>query len=79
MVQCLKCQSERVITGRIVSADDGEPASFCPPNIRFLALALTQGPELEEKGYACLDCGLVWGSTSPAKLARFIQKHCENL
>ena len=77
MLQCLQCKSQRVITGSVVSADNGVQAAFRPPNLRFLAVTLTQGPELAKKGYACLDCGLVWSSTSSAKLASFIQKHCD--
>ena len=79
MPQCLQCKSRRVIPGSVVSADDGVPAAFRPPNLRFLAATLTQGPELVKQGYACLDCGLVWSSTSPDKLARFIRKHCDGL
>ena len=77
MPQCLQCKSRRVISGSVVSAENGVPAAFRPPNLRFLALTLTQGPQLAKKGYACLECGLVWSSTSPAKLATFIKKHCD--
>jgi len=77
MLHCLQCKSQRVITGSVVSADDGVRAAFRPPKLRFLALALTQGPELAKEGYACLNCGLVWSSISPAKLAKFMEKHCD--
>ena len=77
MLQCLQCKSQRVITGSVVSADNGVRAAFRPPNLRFLAATLTQGPQLAKKGYACLDCGLVWSLTSPADLAAFINKHCD--
>jgi hypothetical protein len=77
MIQCLQCKSQCVITGSVVSAENGVRAAFRPPNLRFLAITLTQGPQLAKKGYACLACGLVWSSASPDKLASFIRKHCD--
>ncbi len=43
----------------------------------MFTLTLDGGTKLGRKGlFACLDCGLVWSSTQPDKLADFIQKHC---
>ncbi len=77
MPECLKCKSENVISGCVVNHDCEQPAVFRPQGLRFLALTLNQGPQLADQGYACLDCGLVWSSTAPDKLATFIRKHCE--
>ena len=75
MPQCLKCKSERVTKGSVVNYEDPNPAVFRPQGLRFLTWG--QGPRLAEEGLACLDCGLVWSSTSPEKLATFIRKHCD--
>ena len=77
MPECLQCKSRRVTRGSVVNYENAGPAVFRPKGLRFLALTLTQGPQLEKKGFACLDCGLVWSSTSPDKLAAFIRKHCD--
>ena len=75
MPQCLKCKSERVTKGSVVNSEDPRPAVFRPQGLRFLTWG--QGPQLADEGFACLDCGLVWSSTSPEKLATFIRKHCD--
>jgi hypothetical protein len=77
MPHCLKCTSQNVTTGRVVSYDCEQPAVFRPQGLRFLSLTLTQGPQLGDEGFACLDCGFVWSSTPPDKLSTFIRKHCE--
>jgi hypothetical protein len=77
MPQCLKCNSQNVTSGRVVSYDCGQAAVFRPQGLRFVSLTLTQGPQLADEGFACLDCGLVWSSTAPDKLSTFIRKHCE--
>jgi len=75
MPQCLRCKSERVTKGSVVNYEDSRPAVFRPQGLRFLTIG--QGPQLVEEGFACLDCGLVWSSTPPDKLATFIRKHCD--
>jgi len=77
MPECLKCKSQRVAKGSIVNYEDPQQAVFRPQGLRFLTLG--QGPRLEEEAFACLDCGLVWSSTPPDKLAAFIRKHCNQL
>jgi hypothetical protein len=76
MPQCLKCGSSRVTKGRVVNYDANTLAVFRPDGLRPLALTLSQGPNLSEEGYACLDCGLVWSSVPPEKLGAYIRKHC---
>jgi hypothetical protein len=63
--------------GSIVNYDCKMTAVFRPQGLRFLALTMSQGPQLAEEGFACLDCGLVWSQTSPDELSTFIRKHCE--
>ena len=75
--QCLKCKSQNVTRGCVVDYESGQPALFRPRGLRFLALTLAPGSVLADEGFACLDCGLVWSSTEPAELARFIRKHCD--
>jgi hypothetical protein len=77
MPHCLKCKSQRVTKGSIVNYESEQLAVFRPQGLRFLSFTLTQGPQLAEDGFACLDCGLVWSSTAPDKLASFIRKHCD--
>ena len=77
MLECLKCRSARVVQGKIVPSDGGTGAVFQPHGIRFLAMTLTYGTALSDESFGCLDCGLVWSSAPPEKLAAFIRKHCE--
>jgi hypothetical protein len=77
MPECLKCKSQNVTRGRVVNYDHEQPAVFRPQGLRLLAPTLTQGPQLADEGFACLDCGLVWSSTAPEKLATFIRKSCD--
>jgi hypothetical protein len=77
MTVCLQCKSQRVIRGKIVDFENEGAAVFRPDGLRTFALTLAPGPFLESRGFACLDCGLVWGATSPKKLATFIRKHCK--
>ena len=78
MTQCLQCKSRRVTSGSIVDYESAQPAHFRPHGLRFFTLTLTQGPQLAKEGFACLECGLVWSSTSAEKLVTFIRKHCDN-
>jgi len=77
MTVCLQCKSQRVIRGEIVEFEGAGAAVFRPDGLRTFALTLAPGPLLEPPGFACLDCGLVWGATSPKKLTTFIRKHCK--
>ena len=76
MPQCLKCQSQRITAGSIV-APHGGLVVFRPQGLRFFSFTALGGTDLAESGFACLDCGLVWSSTPPDRLAAFIEKHCE--
>ena len=75
MDQCLKCNSSRIIKGRILG-DEGA-AVFRPEGLRSFSFTLYGGTGLTKGAFACLDCGLVWGSTTPEKLRKFVQKHCD--
>jgi hypothetical protein len=77
MPQCLQCKGQRVTKGRVESDEGHAPAIFRPHGLRAFTFTLAGGTELSKEAYACLDCGLVWSSTTPAKLAAFIQKHCD--
>jgi len=78
MLHCLKCQSERVTNGHIVHHENQIAARFRPEGLRLFAFTLSQGPQMADEAHACLDCGLVWGSTSPEELASFVSKHCDS-
>jgi len=77
MPQCLQCKSNRVAKGRVESYESHASAVFRPKGVRFRSFTLSGGTELSDEAYACLDCGLVWSSTQPDKLAAFIEKHCD--
>ena len=77
MPQCLKCNSQNVTRGRVVGYNGGQAAVFRPQGLRFLSLTLTDGPQLADDGFACLDCGFLWSSTAPDELSTVIRKHCE--
>ena len=75
MDRCLKCNGSHIIKGRILG-DDGATV-FRPEGLRSFSLTLYGGTGLTKGAFACLDCGLVWGSTTPEKLRKFVQKHCD--
>ena len=76
MDRCLKCNSDRIARGKI-KATDGLPV-FSPEGRGFLSRFLFfPGTMFTGEAFACLDCGLVWGSTSPEEVREFIQKHCD--
>ena len=50
---------------------------FRPQGLRFFSVSAFGGTELAVQASACLDCGLVWSSTPPERLATFIKKHCD--
>lgn len=77
MPQCLKCQSQRVAAGSVVAPHGNGLVVFRPQGLRFFSVTAFGGTELAETGHACLDCGLVWSSTPPDRLATFMEKHCE--
>ena len=55
-------------------------AVFLPQGRRYWSVVMswcTFYPRLAKEGFACLDCGLVWSSTAPDKLASFIHRHCD--
>ena len=76
MPQCLQCKSGRVTKGRVENYENHCTAIFRPEGLKEFTLTLAGGTELGTEAFACLDCGLVWSSTSPSKLAAFIEKHC---
>jgi len=71
MTTCLKCQSTRVTTGTF--HHEGGLA-FQPDNLKW-HFSWNGGAIVEQAARACLDCGLVWGSTSPAELSEYVRKH----
>ncbi len=77
MLQCLKCKSQRVTKGTIVEPGGNCVAVFRPDGLRSRSFTALGGTELERESFACLDCGFVWSSVSPAKLGVFIRKHCD--
>jgi len=74
MKQCLSCRSDRVVSGKIAAGRD--PAVFQPDGLRSFTFTLLGGTKFTEQAFACLDCGLVWSSTSAGELRMFIEKNC---
>jgi len=74
MNECLSCHSVRVVSGKIAAGRD--PAVFQPDGLHSFAFTLSGGTRFTEQAFACLDCGLVWSSTSARELRVFIEKHC---
>lgn len=77
MPECLQCHGRRVVKGRVENQESYRAAIFRPEGLKTLTFTWTGGTELAREAFACLDCGLVWGSTPPGELAGFIEKHCE--
>ncbi len=75
-MHCLKCHSQRVVEGSFMYPGKDSPV-FEPKGLRFLAWTFAHGTRLRRDGFACLDCGLVWGSTDAGKLREFVRKHCD--
>lgn len=78
MPQCLKCQSQRVTSGSVVSPTGNGMVVFRPQGLKFFAVTAFGGTELAVEASACLDCGLVWSSTPPDRLQAFVEKHCDS-
>jgi len=53
------------------------PPAFLPEHLRPWRFTFAQGTEMSGEAFACLDCGLVWSSTSAEKLREFIRKYCD--
>ena len=53
------------------------PTVFDPAGRQAFTFTLG-GPRFTGEPTACLDCGLAWNSTSPEKLRRYIQRHCDS-
>jgi hypothetical protein len=77
MPACLKCGSKRVVAGKIASTGDGKGAVFEPRSLRIFTITIYGGTRLTKEAFACRDCGLVWSSTSPAQLEKFLKRHCD--
>lgn len=76
--QCLSCHGNRVVEGKFVTDHRLAilPAVFDPSGRQAFTFTLG-GPRFTSRATACLDCGFAWSSTSPEKLRRYIQKHCD--
>lgn len=74
--QCLSCHGNRVARGKIIPCDRLLPAVFDPSGRQAFTFTLG-GTRFTSQPMACLDCGFAWTSTSPDKLRKFIQKHCD--
>jgi len=76
MNQCPQCNSQRIVGGWL--GTDSKPAMFRPAGLRSFTVAQDSGARLATAdASACLDCGLAWNSTSPEKLRRYVQRHCD--
>ena len=73
---CPRCGSQRIAPGRI---SGGWPVSFVPDEtgshlrLGFLFLSMAGALRLT-RGFACLDCGLLWTSVSTLDLQIIIEK-----
>jgi hypothetical protein len=75
MDQCPKCQSGRLVTGKITASEG--PVIFRPDSLRFWTLTFLGGTQLSGDACACLECGLVWCCTSVMELNDLVAKHCK--
>ncbi len=73
--QCLKCRSDRVARGKVVS-EHFLPAVFRPDGLRAFTFTLG-GARFTEPAFGCLKCGFAWSGTSAEKLRKLIRKHCD--
>ena len=62
MTSCPPCHSERVSSGRIVSAGEGQRLVFRPSSLRMSSFTVHGGVPLADESLVCENCGLVWGS-----------------
>ena len=76
MPQCPKCQSQEVVTGKMVQYGGSTSAVFRPTKTRFATLSVAGGVPVADESLACLDCGLVWTVADKAKLLGFMESHC---
>ena len=77
MTECLKCKSQNVVPGRLVDARGGTGASigFKPGMWKWYQFELTSGTPLNDEAFACLDCGLIWGSANAELLREMVKRH----
>ena len=76
--QCLNCHSNRVARGKILPEHRSAvlPVVFDPSGRQAFTFTMG-GTRFTSEVMACVDCGFAWTSTSPEKLRKFIQKHCD--
>lgn len=77
MPACLKCGSERVIEGHIQKTGRGWNSVFRPNSIRWFCFSFFGGVLLDDKAFACRDCGLIWTAVPRDVLRKFVDKHCD--
>jgi len=73
---CPQCQSQRIVTGKLVQHGGSTKAVFQPGKTRFATLSVAGGVKLDDQSLACLDCGLVWGHAAKDELLKFLESHC---
>lgn len=81
MKKCFKCGGTEIVTGSIEGTGERSPAYLFRPKhkIRFLAVTIRHGTELDKESYACLSCGTVWSQTNGEALRDFIRDNCKPL
>lgn len=73
-VTCFRCDSERVVKGRIIGYRGHKPL-FLPDHSKFLKLALTNPYlKIEYESYVCVECGLFWSITDDQETKKKIKK-----
>jgi len=79
MNKCLKCGGTEIVKGTIrrSTKEYFTDIVFGPDDVRFGAMTLKNGSELQPESFACLSCGMVYSSTDPTELKEFIKKHCK--
>ncbi len=81
MGECHRCKSHRIVKGIFTNWGHSMATSrpiFRPNNVRFFAMTIEGGLDVERDVHACLDCGLVWTATDPTGLKEFIERNCKN-
>lgn len=80
MDHCHRCKSQNIVKGIITNWGHSMAAStpiFRPNEMRFFAVTIEGGLEIERDVHACLDCGLVWTATDRTRLNEFIERNCK--
>ena len=73
LTSCPRCDSTRLVNGRLVGHMGWNKAYFQPEHVKFMKLG-TRGLYIEYESTVCIDCGLFISSTDPDEAKRVLAK-----